>query len=124
MTSPSAVAWAQVLAGYWPPVSRNLRHGAWYPVVGDKRADRVALFLYGTEVDVPRRILDVRLRRPKHFSIVHRIGNGPDESRKTHDIGNRYLVCPSCGHRSALWGRPSKRVCDPCGHQGEIGWWE
>ena len=122
MTNPSAVAWAQVLAGYWPPVSRNLRHGAWYPVVSDKREDRVALFLYGTEVEVPRRILDVRPRRPKHFSIVHRVGHRPDESRKKYDIGSRYLVCPACGHRSALRGRPSKHACDLCGHQGEIGW--
>ena len=93
-------------------------------MLNDKREDRVGLALYGAEVDVPRKILELRPRRPKHFSIVHRVGHGPGESRKQHDIGTRYLVCPACGNRSALWGRPTKRVCDGCGHNGEIGWWE
>ncbi len=122
--SDGPVAWARVLAAYWPPQSRNLRHGAWYPVVEDKREDRVALMLYGDPVYVPRRILDVRPRRPRHFSIVHRVGYVPDTSRKSMDLGARYVVCPDCSYRSALWGRPSARTCEACGHQGEIGWWE
>ena len=122
--TPKTAAWARVLAGYWPPHSRNLRHGAWYPVLENDLEDRVRLMLYGEKVDVPRRILDVRPQRPAHFTIVHRVGHDPDPSRQAEDIGRRYLVCPKCARRTALWGRPTKRTCGTCGHLGEIAWWE
>lgn len=119
------VAWARVWPAVRPPYSRNLRQGAWYPVLKNERDDRVTLLLYGHPVDVPRRFLEIRGRRPTHFSVVYRVGYDRDARRQSkYNLGKRYAVCPACSLRFALFGQPEKKSCPECGHTGEVGWWE
>lgn len=119
------VGWARVWPAVRPPYSRNFRQGAWYPVVRDDLPDRVTITMYGRDVDVPRRVLETRPRRPTYFSIVLRVGYDDDPGRKSlHDLGKKYAVCPKCAWRFALFGQPEHKRCPSCGHTGEVGWWE
>ena len=120
-----ALAWARLWPSVRPPHSRNLRAGAWYAVVKNERPDRVTLMLYGSEVDVPRRVLELRDRRPTRFSVVHRVGYRRDPGRPSqHHLGKWYAVCPMCSWRFGLVGEPDRRECPNCGHEGEVAWWE
>ncbi len=124
-TTPKIRAWARVWAAVKPEYSKTLRMGAWYPVVHDKEPDRVTLHFRDRDYVVPRRVLEIRPRRPKHFSVILRIGYEPDPSRKSRfGLGKRYGVCPQCSSRFALFGKPTLRTCKRCGHEGEVGWWE
>lgn len=120
-----AKGWARIWSAITPPHSRNLRQGAWYPVVKDDLPDRVTLGIGDGTVVVPRRVLEIRPRRPDRFSVVHRVGY--DQSRQRHSIhklGKFYAVCPVCGERSALYGQPERIECKYCGHKGDVAWWE
>ncbi len=120
-----AKAWARLWPTVRPPHSRNLRAGAWYPVMKDDLEDRVSLWLYGQLVDVPRRFLEIRPRRPKRFTVVYRAGYKKPAGRPSvHNLGKSYGVCPICLHRFALFGQPERKECPNCGHEGEIAWWE
>jgi hypothetical protein len=120
-----AQAWARVYAAIRPPQSRNLRAGAWYPVVNDELPDRVTLRIGKTVVTVPRRVVEVRPRQPKRFSVVHRVGYVPVGQRKSlHHLGRYYAVCPICHWRFGLIGTPERTRCRQCGHDGEVSWWE
>jgi hypothetical protein len=130
VTDPAAedlktLAWARVWAAIRPPYSRSLRAGAWYPVVRNELPDRVTILMGDRTVDAPRRLFEIRPKRPDHFSVVHRIGYEPDPKRKSqHNLGKKYGVCPECAWRFALWGTPTSARCPQCGHKGEVGWWE
>jgi hypothetical protein len=120
-----AKAWARLWPTVRPPHSRNLRAGAWYPVIKDDLEDRVSLWLYGQSVDVPRRVLEIRPRRPKRFTVVYRAGySRPPGRSSTYNLGKRYAVCPICLHRFALYGEPERKECPNCSHEGEVAWWE
>lgn len=117
--------WARVWPTIRPPHSRNLRAGAWYPVVKDDLEDRVSLLLGKTPVDVPRKVLEIRTQRPHRFTVVYRLGHEWVPGRPSvHNLGKRYAVCPICFHRFKLLGEPERRVCPNCNHEGEIAWWE
>ncbi len=120
-----SAGWARVYAAIKRTRSKALRRGAWYQVVQDERTDRVAIKMGSRAVPVPRRFLDIRRRRPAHFSVVTRVGYKEDPARRSHhSLGRRYVVCPVCSHRVPLWGKPDDMRCPVCGHQGEVGWWE
>jgi hypothetical protein len=131
MTEPAADAsfptlgWARVWAAIRPPYSRSLRAGAWYPVVRNELPDRITILMGNKPVDAPRRLFEIRPKRPDHFSVVHRVGYRPEPGRKSqHNLGKQYAVCPECSSRFALWGTPTSTKCPDCGHKGEVGWWE
>jgi hypothetical protein len=118
-------AWARVFPALRRSFSKSLRRGAWYPVIDNELPDRVTIIMDGEPVDAPRRILEVRSRRPVNFSVVTRTDYEPKPKRQSqYNLGKRYAVCPRCAHRFALWGRPNQRVCPRCGHDGEVAWWE
>ena len=120
-----AKAWARLWPTVRPPHSRNLRAGAWYPVMNDELEDRVSLWLYGELVDVPRKVLELRPRRPKRFTVVYRVGYQREPGRPSvHKLGKNYAVCPICGHRFGIFGEPERKECPNCSHEGEIAWWE
>ena len=120
-----AKAWARLWPTVRPPHSKNLRAGAWYPVMKDDLEDRVTILLGESTVDVPRRLLEIRPRRPKRFTVVYRTGyDRPPGRPSLYKLGRRYGVCPICIHRFALYGEPERRECPNCGHEGEIAWWE
>jgi len=110
--------WARVFAAMARSHSKILRQGVWYPVVRDDLPDRVSLEIGSRVVDVPRKVVEIRHRRPTHFSVISRY----DASAES--LGKRYAVCPSCGGRETITGQPPTRTCPDCGHTGEIGWWE
>jgi hypothetical protein len=96
-----------------------------YPVIKDDLPDRVTIRLGAAAVDVPRRMVEVRARRPNRFTVVHRIGYIPTAGRHSlHKLGKRYAVCPNCQCRFGLIGEPEKKRCPSCGHEGEVAWWE
>jgi hypothetical protein len=93
--------------------------------MSDERPDRVTLVIRGGSVEVPRRVLEIRRRRPKLFSVVHRIGyHRTVQRRSLHHLGEFYGVCPECAGRFALYGRPERASCPACKHQGDVAWWE
>ena len=118
------MAWARVYVAMRREVAKHLRQGTWYPVVRDDAPDRLTLRIGVRTVDVPRRMLEIRWKRPTHFTVVSRLDLPPEERKSAGDAGKRYLVCPECSSRTTLSGEPRSRDCPVCGHQGEVGWWE
>lgn len=114
--------WARVYPALKRTHSKVLRHGTWYAILRDEREDRLTIRIGSRTVDVPRRLLEVRARRPDFFSVITRVG----ESERTLalDLGKRYAVCPNCSHRIPLRGEPPTKKCPQCEHFGEIAWWE
>ena len=122
--SEKALTWARVYPAFKRTITKHLRHGTWYAVVRDDLPDRISVRVGEQVVDVPRRMVEVRNRRPEHFSVISRLDLPPDELSSPGDLGKRYAVCPMCAGRSVLMGEPVTRDCPKCGHTGEIGWWE
>ncbi len=123
--SSDICAWARIWSSVRPPYSKNLRAGGWYPVVRDDLVDRVTIRIGETGVDVPRRFLELRPRRPNLFSVVHRVGYDAVARRQSvHKLGKRYAVCPACRSRFTLIGQPEAIQCPECKHTGEVCWWE
>ena len=119
--------WARV----WPTVklsvSRNLRRGAWYPVVEDTESEKVFLAITNRAVAVPRRIVQVRPRlpRPHRFSVVYCANGERNPVRGTAaDLGNTYAVCAHCAERLRLFAHQLAVCCSDCGHEAEVAWWE
>ncbi len=91
-----------------------VRQGAWYAVtsLGETRA---VLEVNGERVAV----------RPDRFTVVYRPRDSSNPARGTRaDLGRIYAVCPACGSRAQVIGRPSETKCPKCGFRGEIAWWE
>jgi predicted Zn-ribbon and HTH transcriptional regulator len=76
-------------------------------------------------VDAPRRLFEIRPKRPDNFTVIRRINYDASSGRRSqHNLGKRYAVCPECAWRFALWGEPVQVRCPTCGHRGEVAWWE
>lgn len=119
------VGWARVFPALQRTFSKTLRRGAWYRIVQDEVPDRVTIVFDGSPHDVPRRLLEIRRLRPKHFSVINRVGYQHNTSRQSlYNLGKRYAVCPRCSLRFAMWGQPEEKTCPQCGHEGPVGWWE
>ena len=119
------VGWARVYPAAQRQHPKNLRRGAWYPVVQNSLSDRVSIRLGPWALDVPRRFVEVRRDRPKHFSVVTRVAHDPDPKQKSeYNLGKHYAVCPVCAHRFAILGVPDTLKCPECHHENQIGWWE
>jgi len=116
------VSWARVWAAVKPSHSRNLRAGTWYPVVRDERPDRVTLEVGGTVVDVPRRMLEIRPRRPKEFSVVYGKRRPSMRTEGESPKGPSYAVCPLCGKRFEVARTAPWTQCVACGHKADIDW--
>jgi hypothetical protein len=87
--------------------------------------DRVTLRINGSTTDVPRRVLEVRPRQPTRFSVVHRVDCGdPEDGPLARKLGRFYGVCPKCGERFVLYGKPEQVECKLCNHRGDVAWWE
>jgi len=125
MSQTESRGWARLWSSIQPPHSKNIRAGAWYPVIRDDLPDRVTIKLGEAAVAVPRRVVEVRGRRPNRFTVVHRVGYPVSAARHSvHKLGKRYAVCPACQWRFGLIGEPEKNRCPNCGHEGEVAWWE
>lgn len=117
--------WARPYRAIRPNYSKNLRHGTWYPVIRDELPDRVTIRIGEKNVDVPRRLVEIRTQAPTSFSVVMRVATASKRpTGPVRELGSHYIVCPKCGHRAALMGRPDTKQCPECGHFGEIAWWE
>lgn len=121
--SSGTLGWARVFPALHRSTSKTLRRGAWYPVVDNSQPDRVSIRMGERTVVVPRRILEMRRTRPAHFSVIGRVGYQSGRP-SLHNLGPQYAVCPRCGGRQALWGRPERKTCPECGHEAEVAWWE
>ncbi len=125
MSENQSRGWARLWSSIRPPYSRNIRAGTWYPVVNSDQPDRVTIRLGNAMVDVPRRVVEVRSRRPARFTVVHRVGYTVSSARRSlHKLGKRYAVCPECQWRFGLIGEPDRKQCPNCGLEGEVAWWE
>jgi hypothetical protein len=122
--SVDALAWARVYAAVARSHSKSLRRGTWYPVVSNDMPDRVSLRVGPEQVDVPRNLLEIRDKRPVHFSVVSRVSKPGPGGIEAHHPGKHYLVCPDCDHRNAFFGQPAEAICKECGYRGEIAWWD
>lgn len=114
--------WARV----WPAIKTlkapSLRRGAWYPIT-NANTSNVVLGIGDQRVTVPRRIVEIRTKRPTKFSVIHR----QEKVRArvaTLDKRAVYAVCPNSKCRLPVFGHPSQIECPSCGHQGVIAWWE
>jgi len=118
-------AWARPWATAKPFARPTPRAGAWYPVVGEASNDRVVLEIRGRKVAVQRKLLEIRPKRPKTFTVVVRSRETSERMLgATSSLDRVYAVCPACMHRVRITREQVAAVCDPCGHRGEIAWWE
>lgn len=98
----------------------DLRRGAWYRIV--KLASlEIVVDVKGKAVSVPRPFVEILAAPPQRWTVVPR----PDAAPRlpTH-WGPYYAVCPSCGDRAPLLGRPSSMRCGRCNGLFEIAWTE
>lgn len=117
------VGWARVYPAVQRAFSKSLRRGAWYPVVRNELQDRVSIRMGARTVDVPRRLVEIRRERPAHFSVISRVAD-PSAKPDPHGLERHYAVCPACSYRLLLRGRPDRKRCPHCAHEGDVGWWE
>lgn len=102
----------------------RLRSGAWYPVTDDA-GSKVKLDVAGGNVSVPRHLLEIRNSRPHRFTVVYRsVDDDNPVEGTTADLGYTYAVCPYCGTRIRLFGRPETAECRDCKYKGLVAWWE
>src|SRR2546430_15780264 len=90
-----------------------------------RRPPRSTLFPYttlfrskGTPVAVVRACLQISSTPPRKWTVVPR----PDNVPRKVEMGDRYLVCPSCRDRVPLRGKPSKLLCGRCSVEFAIDW--
>ncbi|MBI2615341.1 MAG: hypothetical protein HYW52_06665 [Gemmatimonadetes bacterium] len=129
MTGPSepshARGWARVYPTARPFTIPRLRQGVWYPIVNPDLGERVVVQVKDRRVAVPKRLLEIRAKRPTRFTVVYLARNQPNPAEGTaRYLGRKYAVCPACGVRVRLAGEPERLQCVECGHQGEVAWWE
>lgn len=115
------VTWARVWAAIKPPYAKNLRAGTWYRVVRDELADRVSIVVGEKTVVVPRRLLEIRKRRPQEFSVVYGKHGLPTPDLE-NARGPRYAVCPKCAKRFRIAKAQEWAKCPDCEHRAEIDW--
>lgn len=116
--------WARLWAISRPDAEPMPRQGAWYPVVNETNAV-VVVEVRRKHTTIPRHLVEIRDRRPERFTVVYRARNAYNPAEGTRaDLGRMYGVCPTCGRRLRLFGRPQNATCSSCGHDGEIAWWE
>ena len=107
------MVWARLQAD----VNCNLRRGAWYRLIKAQGLAAV-VDVKGTPVAVVRAFLQVSNTPPRKWTVVPRPRNTP----RSIDIGEHYLVCPSCRDRVAFHGRPSRMTCARCRVEFAIDW--
>ena len=123
---PASVApgkWARLYPTARPFTRPMLRHGAWYPVVGEVEK-RLVVVVKERRVAVPRHLLELRDRRPVRFTVVYRPRGAEPAYGTPGDLGRVYAVCPACGSRRSITGEPRELACARCRHRGEVAWWE
>ena len=121
------VGWAQVWSAAKPAASRNLRKGAWYPILKNSAPAKVILDIGGRPAVVPRSLLRVRPGpvRPDSFGVVCRTRDDLDKAPATHQkLGRVYAVCPECRARQSLYSQEATAECGQCGFQGQVAWWD
>ncbi len=122
---PRNQSWARAWAISRASSRPWLRQGAWYRVVGDEQPDRLVLDVEGNRAVVRDNVVEVRDQLTSQFTVVYR---GPDEANpalgSAADRGRIYAVCPMSGHRVRITAGATKAVCQQCGHEGEVAWWE
>jgi hypothetical protein len=117
-------AWARLWRATKPEFNPSLRHGAWYPVVSQGET-LVVLEVRGRRISVPADLVELRPKRPDHFTVVHRTASEHEATGGTRrDLGRAYAVCPVSGSRVRIRGHPDELDCPQCGHHGAIAWWE
>jgi hypothetical protein len=119
--------WARVWPAAKPAVSRNLRQGAWYPVLQGGESAKVVLDIGGRSVAVPRRLLEIREGglRPDFFVVVYRTRKDFERTRIAKgNLGRAYAVCPRCSGRQCLCSHEVEAECPRCQFLGQVGWWE
>lgn len=120
-------AWARVWPATKPAVSRNLRKGAWYPVLQGRESMKVVLDIGGRSVAVPRRLLEIRegRQRPDFFVVIYRTRKDFERTRIAKgNLGRVYTVCPRCSSRQRIGSHKAVAECPRCQFLGQVGWWE
>ncbi len=93
-----------------------LRRGAWYRV---KKLGpvQVVLDVAGDPVEITRTHLDIVSAPPERWSVVPR----PKTPSRFPGV-SAYAVCPKCGNRAPLQGRPAVLRCAHCGKVSAVAW--
>ncbi|OGU13298.1 MAG: hypothetical protein A3K13_08605 [Gemmatimonadetes bacterium RIFCSPLOWO2_12_FULL_68_9] len=129
MTAPSEPSGARGWVRLYPTsrivTNPRLRQGVWYPIVDPDLGERLVIQVLGRSVAVPKRLVEIRPKRPTRFTVVYLARNQPNPAEGTaRFLGRKYAVCPVCGARVRVAGEPERLQCTACGHQGEVAWWE
>lgn len=105
--------------------AHGLRRGAWYQVVNDNLESLVILSVRGTNVPVPRSMVELRDNRPDQWSVV-RWEESQRGARRASDanLGLTYVVCPNCSHRASVIDQPEPAVlsCENCRGTFPVDW--
>ncbi len=98
----------------------DLRRGAWYRIIEMARLE-VIVDVRGQAVSVPRPFVEILAAPPRRWTVVPR----PDNAlRLPAHWGPYYGVCPSCGDRAPLLGRPASMRCQRCNGVFAVAWSE
>jgi hypothetical protein len=97
----------------------NLRRGAWYRLI---KIEQFAVIVDVNRKPVPvvRAFVQIRNAPPRHWTVVPTPPHGARPLPP--DVGSHYAVCPSCGDRVALHGRPRRMLCLRCGVDFAVAW--
>jgi len=119
------LGWVRPWAVARPQCEPQLRQGAWYPVVAVDPPHNVVVEVRHKRTVVPRKMVEMREKRPARFTVVYRSHEDRNPALNTaSDRGRVYAVCPKSGHRVRIGPSSATAVCSACGHEGEVAWWE
>jgi hypothetical protein len=104
--------------------AHRLRRGAWYLVVNDTQPNVVIVNVLEDNVPVPRSMLDIRLERPRKWSLVEWQESQRGARRASEEnMGFKYLVCPACSVRANLTLDGDGEVtCAHCSGRFPVDW--
>lgn len=99
-------------------VDCGLRRGAWYRATSQSQRE-VLVEVNGRQRCVPRDRMEVSAEPPNRWTVVANAGNA---SAIPKFWAKGYAVCPRCGNRQLLAGRPPSMCCEDCDGLFEIAW--
>src|SRR3989304_2323158 len=101
MTAPSEPSGARGWGRLYPTsrivTKPRRRRGVWYPIVDPDLGERLVIQVLGRSVAVPKRLVEIRPKRPTRFTVVYLARNQPNPAEGTaRFLGRKYAGCPAC----------------------------
>lgn len=112
-----------MVSTHWARLSEDsncgLRRGAWYRITGVEPGRAVVDVGGGSEMPIPKDILEITSSRPAIWTVVVNSGKSLSFSARG---GKQYAVCPCCRERQMPMGQQTTMRCRKCNGLFDVAW--